>query len=408
MRCSNCGEVLSPASRSCSRCGTAVSREFNYKNMEKELLHTVWEEEAIPGISGGTALYRQSVPKMQYQSGMKEMNHMYETEENEDMEEVKKQPFKLAVALLTGAAVFAGAAFYLRTLPDTYHYGKTETEYNHCLTLMAEGDYEGAAASIDLLLEQESDSLAYLALKNTICENSGDTKKQVKVLKKIIKADKDNYQAYERLLQIYVKNKNQDAIVKLSEGAPNSAIAAMLDEYLIETPYLELTPGLYDSSQTLAISSEKGTSIYYTLDGSPPQENGVLYTAPFALQQDRFYSVRAVCKNENGAYGEETSGDYQIGIDADPNISVTQIGEPAVYPDSGTYTDQQRITIDVPIGYQAYYSWMSGAELTPQNGTLYTGGITMPEGNSQLSVIVADADGNCSPVKQVSYTYQPQ
>ena len=47
-----------------------------------------------------------------------------------------------------------------------------------------------------------------------------------------------------------------------------------------------------------------------------------------------------------------------------------------------------------------------GTALTPQNGTLYTGGITMPEGSSVLSVILTDANGSSSDVTQVSYTYQ--
>ena len=81
-------------------------------------------------------------------------------------------------------------------------------------------------------------------------------------------------------------------------------------------------------------------------------------------------------------------------------------GAPQVYPQSGTYTTQQQITIDVPIGCQAYYSWSLGTALTPQNGTLYTGGITMPKGSSVLSVILTYANGSSSDVTQVSYTYQ--
>ncbi len=406
MRCSKCGKELSASGQTCSRCGGTVSKDFNYSNMERELLHAVWEEEAIPDISGSSILYQRNTAEIK-RAGMKEMNQMNQIIQTKEPEEFKKQPLKLALALSAAAAVFAGAAFFLQTFSTDYTYEKTEAEYLNCLTMMVKEDYAEALKSADLLLQQESDSLEYLALKNTICEKNGDSKTQTEVLKKIIAADKDNYQAYEKLLEIYVAAEDQNGIVKLAENAPNSAIASMLEEYLIETPYLELTPGLYDASQTLSITSEKGTSIYYTLDGSSPQERGILYTAPISLEQDRFYSVRAVCKNENGVYGEEAAGEYQIGINADRSLMVTQIDQPAIYPDSGTYSTQQRITIDVPIGYQAYYSWSLGTQLTPENGTLYTGGITMPEGSSELSVIVTDGNGNCSTVKQIQYTYQP-
>ncbi len=436
MKCANCGALLAPSDKICGRCKVAVSHEFNYTNMEKELLHTVWEEETINHISGGSMLYAQDRPqtvtKTDDQKGMSTISKQdyEETDDRDEYEqEPKKQPGKLVAALVAGAAAFAGIAFFAQSFSTEYVYGKTEAEYQNCLKMLTKEDYPGALSSAELLLKGEPDSLAYLALKNTICEKTGDSKAQKETLKQIIKLDADNYQAYEKLLELYLLEENQKGIEKLAADAPNSAIAAMLDEYLVDTPYLELTPGVYDASQTLVITSEGKNSIFYTLDGSSPQETGVAYTGPITLEQDYIYSVRAVCKNERGAYGEEASGEYQIGINAvtpaGPAMSGEQgitdgsaagvtdgstarPGQPEVYPQSGTYTTQQRITIDVPIGYQAYYSWTQGTTLTSENGTLYTGGITMPEGDSVLSVIVTDGNGNSSEVKQINYSYRAQ
>lgn len=415
MKCANCGAELSPSEKACSRCGVAVPQGFNYSNMEKELLHAVWEEETINGISSGSLLYGQAA--MTEQKGMRTIKDHNAYEEIEDTdayeEEPVKQPGKLVFSLIAAGAIFAGLTFFLRGFPTEYVFGKTEETYKNCLDMMAKEDYPGAMDAVEVLLKNEPDSLAYLALKNTITEKSGERKEQKKTLKQIIKLDADNYEAYKRLLELYLETENQKGIEKLAADAPNSAIAAMLSEYLVDTPYLELTPGVYDAGQILAITSERENSIYYTLDGSSPLEKGILYTDPFPLEQGYLYAVRAVCKNERGAFGEITAGDYQIGINAVNYVSspetVTdgQIGEPQVYPASGTYTTQQRITIDVPIGYQAYYSWIPEAELTPENGTLYTGGITMPEGSSMLSVMITDGNGTNSEVKQVSYTYQP-
>lgn len=411
-------------------------KEFNYKNMEKELLHTVWEEETIHGISAATMLCEQ--PKQlqtpadsKDRKGMRTMKKQNQLEEFGEMEEMdedelpQKQPAKLALSVLAAAAVFGGLTFFLHNFSTDYVYEKKEAQYLNCLEMMAKEDYPGALDSVNLLLKEESESLDYLGLKNTICEQSGDSKLQKETLQKIIRLDADNYQAYEKLLALYLEEEDQKGIEKLAADAPNSAIAAMLGEYLVDTPYLELTPGVYDASQTLVITSEGNNSIYYTLDGTSPQEKGTLYTMPVPLEKDYIYSVRAICKNERGAYGEETAGEYQIGIDAvnrfssntaNADIGIadgsgpvtgTQIAQPEIYPQSGTYTTQQRITIDVPIGYKAYYSWAALDALSPQNGTLYTGGITMPEGNSVLSVIITDGNGNSSQVKQVTYTYQP-
>lgn len=397
MKCTECGAQLPDSARKCSHCGKDVPKDFNYNNMEKELLDTVIEEETLNGISGRDSFYQK--PKDGEDA----------EDEEEQEKEVRRQPGKLAAALLICGALFTGGILFLQSFSTDYVYGKTEALYQDCLMKLAQEDYAEALPFVEQLLQEDGESLEYLALKNTICAGTGDKKAQKKVLKKIIKEDVDNYQAYEQLLQIYLENDNQDKIKKLEAEAPNSVIASMLREYIVTPPYLELTPGVYDASQQLAISSEGGHNIFYTLDGSSPLERGTQYYGPIQLEQDHYYSVRAVCRNANGVYGEESTGDYQIGINADRNsMTSVQIEDPDIYPESGVYTSPQRIVIKMPIGYQAYYSWLLGNMLTPENGTLYTGGITMPEGESILSVIVTDENGNSSMVKQVSYTYQPE
>ena len=75
MKCSKCGMELPDSCTVCSRCGSEISRDFNYNNMERELLNTVLEEEAINGMSENSMLDQHKEP---------EDETMYE--------EVKKQP----------------------------------------------------------------------------------------------------------------------------------------------------------------------------------------------------------------------------------------------------------------------------------------------------------------------------
>ena len=107
MKCANCGALLAPSDKICGRCKVAVSHEFNYTNMEKELLHTVWEEETINHISGGSMLYAQDRPqtvtKTDDQKGMSTISKQdyEETDDRDEYEqEPKKQPGKLVAALV--------------------------------------------------------------------------------------------------------------------------------------------------------------------------------------------------------------------------------------------------------------------------------------------------------------------
>ena len=354
---------------------------FNFHNMEEELVHTVMEDEEFSSLSGGQVI-----------------------EPSEDSVR-KKSPGKFAVALIVSAGILGGAVYGLHVMPTDYAYGQTEALYQECLGAIADSDWQTANALTDELLEQDKANLQYLALKNTILETMGDTDAQVDVLKKIIDADTDNNPAYVSLLQIYVNQNNQAGIVELADKAPNASLSKLLKEYLVDTPYFSIDPGVYTYSQELEILFPDDLNVYYTLDGTSPIERGRLYVDPIPLEEG-LITVNAVCCNENGIYGEVLSGEYQIGDVI--SQTGTQLSEPKVYPIGGTYSSSQMITIDVPMGLKAYYSWEAGDALTTQNGTLYSGGITMPEGSSVLAVIIADEDGNTSAVKQIQYTYQPQ
>lgn len=385
MKCSNCGMELTPSSPRCAHCGRAVARDFNYHNMENELLNTVLEDENMTAYAAEE-----------------------EFADGEEESEFKKRWGMLAAALLAVAAVFAGAVFSLRQFPDVYEYEQKEAEYQNCLYLMTQKDYDKALDSVALLLKDDKKNLEYLSLKNTICAKAGTTKAQIKVLRQIIAADPDNYPAYEQLLELYLTEQKQTEIAKLAENPPNSVISSMIRACIVDAPYFELPSGVYESNQLLEITSEQDHEIYYTLDGTSPKENGILYEEPVPLEHGYHYVVTAVCKNDNGTFGDEASGEYRMGINAEDYAPPAALEQPEIVPQAGTYTSSQLITITVPIGMKAYYSWTLGKLLTPENGTLYTGGIAMPEGESVLTVILADESGNFSEAAQAAYTYDPQ
>ncbi len=312
MKCPNCGVELADSSKKCSQCGTEVLNDFNYNNMEKELLNTVLEDENMISITPETSSETPSETLSKTSSGQEDDS---EKALEEEPEEVKKQYGKLGVSLLAAAAVFAGLQFGIQSFSaEEYTYSEAESNYQNCLSAIAKEDYREALKSADLLLAKDEDNLEYLSLKNIICRSTKDNKAQTSVLKQIIAADPDNYPAYEQLLELYLEDSDQSKIAELAADAPNSVISSMIKESMVTAPYLELTPGVYNTGQLLEISSEQGHAIYYTLDGSSPKKKGIPYIEPIPLEQGQRYTVTAVCKNERGIYGDEVSGEYQIGI----------------------------------------------------------------------------------------------
>lgn len=145
------------------------------------------------------------------------------------------------------------------------------------------------------------------------------------------------------------------------------------------TPLFSKEGGFYDDAFLLTLSSNPGTSIYYTTDGTDPRTSGtsILYTegiqiydnteepnnysaitgislngyTPPKYNIDKGMHIRAVAKSANGTYGTVVTNSYFIGKTASyySDIRVISMVTDANYlfdPDTGAYM----------IG-SGYYEW---------------------------------------------------
>src|SRR5690606_16676866 len=63
--------------------------------------------------------------------------------------------------------------------------------------------------------------------------------------------------------------------------------------------------GVYEEEQQVELSAEPGTTIRYTLDGSEPTANSLLYNAPIEVQH--YNEIKAIAINEDGLVSETAS-----------------------------------------------------------------------------------------------------
>lgn len=68
------------------------------------------------------------------------------------------------------------------------------------------------------------------------------------------------------------------------------------EEYEVK-PTIELAAGFYPTPQEVTITAEAGATIYYTIDGSAPDDNSVLYTGPFMVNNTAV--VKAVAYSDS-------------------------------------------------------------------------------------------------------------
>ena len=122
--------------------------------------------------------------------------------------------------------------------------------------------------------------------------------------------------------------------------------------------------------------------IYYTLDGSNPTTNGILYVSPekIEISDAGMHTVKLAAMNSIGVYSDVVTETFIIQYEAP--------ADPEVSPNGGTFYSPEYVYITVPDGCSAYYTWDRSDPTT--NSEKYIASILIPEGYNILSVIIVD------------------
>lgn len=161
----------------------------------------------------------------------------------------------------------------------------------------------------------------------------------------------------------------------------------------VSEPEFSLPSGEYSYYISVEMTSETGSTIYYTMDGSTPDETSYQYTEPIDLQEGMTV-IRAFAMDENGNSSDIVSGVYTVEFGA-PDA-------PIIFPESGEYIGEQYVRISVPENCVAYYT-LDGTEPT-ESSDIYTGEFLMPEGTTTVRAKIVDENGVSSETSFVTYT----
>ncbi|MCB5246930.1 MAG: chitobiase/beta-hexosaminidase C-terminal domain-containing protein [Candidatus Cloacimonetes bacterium] len=128
----------------------------------------------------------------------------------------------------------------------------------------------------------------------------------------------------------------------------------------VALPIISPTAGYYNTLQTISISViPAAATIRYTLDGSEPSlDNGITYTAPFALEGNT--TVKAYAYLDNWLDSAVATAEYFF-----------VVSNPAISPAGGSYASAQTITMSVGTAGASIRYTLDGSQPTPQYGDLY-------------------------------------
>lgn len=378
MKCARCGAELKEGRVYCSVCGKEAQIVPDYSLLEDDYLRSLLTEEDADQ-SGGKKKKKKKNPKNEYQiSG--------------------KMPILLVCGLLF---VFIVAGVSIKLVIDF----KNANSYDYQMAMAEQSRsgsrYEDALNYYETALAlHPQDPEARMGIAE-VCIAQEDYDAAMVVLMDAIQANGNHLQAYQRLIEVYEAKGDFDGILALEETVRNAEIRKLFAPYHVKAPVISPVAGTYDDFMDVVIVSMEGCDIYYTTDGSTPdQKNGIRYDeeSGITLDEEGEYEISAVCVNEKGICSEVKSATYEIRFEPpDP---------PSIWPNGGEVTEQTFIVLHTESDCEIYYTW-DGSDPTRQSAR-YEGPIEVPPGNNILSVrAVNTKNGLRSGVNRANFIWYP-
>ncbi len=384
MKCPNCGCEMAADHLYCEKCGMEIQMvpdfEPEIENSIIETLSTVAEE--IEGNAGKETESEKKEPEIR--------------EKDPGTSKVSsKDPEKnwLLLSLITFISVTVAAAFIAIFL---YHRYSVTYQIEQARKYGELQDYERAIVYLEKARTLKEDAADIVLMESNYYYQMGEKQQAVDVLLRLLKSRELSFEekekAYESIFAIYDEEKRYEEINALLMECQDGDIVNQFQQYMAMTPEFSYVSGNYDEIITLRISANTTGKIYYTMDGSNPDENSDVYTAPLFLESGE-YQIAAVFINDYGIESQVGRSWYVI------NLTVPDPPELLIY--SGDYHVPTKIEAVLPETGTVYYT-MDGS--TPGKDSLkYTEPIEMPLGKSNFKFVTISEEGVPSEVISRSF-----
>ena len=373
MKCLGCGYELEDGKLYCPKCGYEVHIVPDFEPEIEETMNDALNE-ALEDIA----------------------NHLIENEEKirkeEQLEQEEKQHNRIRIYSTVAAVCTIVLVMVFVLLYN--HLGTVETQLERARKAAGKGNYEKAIEYTLRAVDINGFDMEARNLLGTYYVQNGQLKNAVTAFRDIIDLDGENEEAYRNLIAVYEKEKDYAAINDLIRSSNSAKIANTFVKYIANPPQFSHTQGTYEEILPLKLTANTTGTIYYTLDGSEPNEKSTVYTTPIYLE-DGIYTVRTFFINEYGIRSETVVQIFQIHL--------PKAHEPEIVLESGAYTTPQMIVANVPKGEQIYYT-IDGS-LPTKDSIPYNNPIALPFGVSSYQFISYNEDGASSEVVRRDYTF---
>jgi len=189
----------------------------------------------------------------------------------------------------------------------------------------------------------------------------------------------------------YTKPGNYTVTLTAINAAGNSTQTLNITAIDVIPPTVTANPvgGLFNTTQTITLTTNEPATIYYTTDGTTPTTTSTQYTAPINIETTTILKFMAI--DAAGNQGPVQTETYTIDTTA-PTVQANPVG--------GNYNNTQTITLTPNETATIYYTTDGTTPTTTSNQ--YTTPININT-TTTLKFMAIDAAGNQGPVQTETY-----
>ncbi len=387
MKCPHCGHEMPEGYLICEHCGEEIQIVPDF---EPEIENSITETlSTLVSLQEETADEEETAAE---ETGAEE-NDAQESDLAADKKRGRGIHIVLAFAILFVVGLISYALY-------AYHIKTVDYQINRAKAYAENGAYDQAIACLETAYAAYPNEAGILFLEADYYYLQKQDTAALSALMRIIDRDNrsrysedDVEKAYSKIITIYTNQEEYGQIDDLLRDCDNERIVSMFQSYLAMEPEFSYVEGSYAEVIPLKLSSNTAGTIYYTLDGTKPDKNSPIYTAPLFLETGE-YTVSAFFVNDYGIESDIVTKTYVI------NLAVPNAPEVELY--SGEYTEATMIAVEAAEGCKIYYT-TDESEPTADS-VPYTGPIPMPLGTTLFKFVNISGEGIASEVTTRTYT----
>lgn len=395
MVCPNCGCEMVEGHLYCETCGNEIrivpDFEPEFENSMIEALSTVGEE--FEGTTAEEAVNAGQSSEKNVENDVQEIPP--KQPEDTFFKDIPKQGILpvllISLVLLALIAVFAAGFIYRRS--------SVSYQVDQARKLAEQEQYEEAIVFMDKARELSPEDTDIALLEVGYLNQIGEKERSLAILLELVDHTYLEYgekeRVFEHIIEIYSEKEEYDKVNALLIYCGDVEIQHHFQQYLAMAPEFDYESGTYEEVIPIRMSSNTTGKIYYTTDGSIPDEHSRIYTAPLLLEAGEF-QICAVFINDYGIKSEVTRSWYII------NLTVPD--PPQVPLVSGDYHLPVMIEVEKPEGCEVFYTTDGSAPTI--DSIRYTEPIPMPLGRTNYKFIAISEEGVSSEVTSRSYDFE--